>query len=229
MERWGRDFSQVRIYPEKLRRLARAKFEERGRPFRRGPGSRPLVFVVNMGDLFHPDVPDDFIVEAIRVMAQRDDVDWLVLTKRVDRMLYFDRVWTNGGFPPNVWPGATMETQKMANQRAPLFMRVRASVRWLSLEPMLEPIELFDVDGVISQEMVRYDLRELCYPADHIDWIVVGAESGPNRRPFDEDWARRVRDDCLAAGVPFFYKQGSHRFPGRNDVLDGRTWKQFPR
>jgi protein gp37 len=220
--RQGRDFSVVRVYPEKLHRLAKAKFEEKGVPFRRGPGSRPIAFPVDLGDLFHPDVPDGFILEAFRVMRERRDVDWAILTKRVERMVEFEQVHLRYGFPPNIWPGVTMENQRRADELAPALLRVRAAVRWVSIEPMLGPIGL-------KKAWLYYN----CSPPGEeswngLDWVVLGAESGSKRRRFDENWACQVRDDCQTAGVPFFYKQGSHLQPGRNDELDGRRWKEFP-
>ena len=230
--RQGRDFSKVQLYPEKLRRLAKARFEENGVPFRRGSGGRPIAFPVDLGDLFHPEVPDEFILEALQVMARRDDVDWAVLTKRAERLAYFDLLHLTEGFPPNVWVGVTVENQKRANERIPLLLKVRAAVRWLSLEPMLEPIDLvlsIFVPDVWDRLHPDHDcLLAASLHRSGLHWIVLGAESGPNRRPFDLDWARQVRDDCQTAGVPFLYKQGSHHYPGRNDELDGRRWKEFP-
>jgi protein gp37 len=83
--RQGRDFSKIRLYPEKLHRLGRTKFEENGVLFRRGPGSRPIVFPVDLGDIMHADVPQSFISDALNLMAGRDEVDWLILTKRSRR------------------------------------------------------------------------------------------------------------------------------------------------
>lgn len=241
--RQGRDFSEVRLYHEKLDRLSNAVFEENGAPFRRGPGSRPIAFPVDLGDLFHPAVPDEFILDALRLMAGRCDVDWAILTKRVERMAEFDRRHLRNGFPSNIWVGVTVENQKRADERVRKLLRVRATVRWVSLEPMLGPVDLGcipyqgDTQYYLDVLRGRYSTSPSGYgnifafglaSLNKVSWVVVGAESGPNRRPFDLDWARQVRDDCLAANVPFFYKQGSHLYPGRNDKLDGRRWKEFP-
>ena len=221
--RQGRDFSKVQLYPEKLRRLARARFEEKGIPFRRGPGSpqslglrtkgRPIAFPVDMGDLFHPDVPDEFTLEALQVMARRDDVDWAVLTKRVERVIEFERIHLSrvqrsfqrqpliSGFPSNVWIGVTVENQKRADERIPLLLKVRAAVRWVSVEPMLEPIDLSKylcLSWAMCELKRWYHTGEFEPPDDSIppapkdgvrliDWVIVGAESGPDRRPFDLD------------------------------------------
>jgi protein gp37 len=226
MERAGRDFSRVQLYPDKLQRLAGTRFEENGAPFRRGAGSRPIVFTVDMGDLFHRDVPDGFILQAVGVMAQRDDVDWVVLTKRVERLAHFDRQYLQEGFPPNVWPMTTAENQRGADERLPHLLRVRARVHGVSVEPMLEAVDLLrDEVGFLRDDTWRGGITYL----EQLDWVIVGAESGPRRRPFGLGWARRMRDDCLAVGTPFFYKQGSNLFPGRDDEMDGREWKEFPR
>jgi protein gp37 len=252
--RQGRDFSEVRLYPDKLKRLATARFEEKGTPFRRGPGSRPIIFPIDLSDFFHEAVPDEFRLQAIEVMASRSDADWLILTKRAGEMLVFSNRYFAAGWPSNLWPGVTVENNATL-WRASVLLAVRAKTRWISLEPMLESISLENLLGVWT-DGAAYQPR----PHDKIDltkphaglpryahlytaaakpkgaflikrqlaWVVLGAESGPKRRPFDLDGARSVRDQCQAAGVPFFYKQGSHRFPGRNDVLDGQKWKQFP-
>ena len=134
-DRYGRDFSKVTLYPEKLARLLNTKFSTAD--LRRGTSSRPMVFVVDLGDLGHPDVPTDFIQEAMRVMAARDDVNWQVLTKRPERFVDMYREW-----PENVWFGVTVENQRRADERIPLLLQIPAKVRFLSCEPLLEPINL---------------------------------------------------------------------------------------
>jgi protein gp37 len=214
--RQGRDFSAVRLYPEKLRRLKKTKFEENGVPFRRGPGSRPIVFPCDLSDLFHPDVPDAFILEAVRVMGQRDDVDWAVLTKRVERLAHFDLASLHDGFPPNVWIGATVENQERADERIPILLKVRAGVHWLSMEPLLEAVD------------IRRALSCAKPPWNRLSWAVVGAESGAHRRPFDAAWAKRIYEDCRAANVPFFGKQDSGFRPGAPLLIDRQEIKEFP-
>ncbi len=206
--RQGRDFAKIRLYPDKLRRLAQARFEPKGEPFRRGPGSRPLAFVVDLGDLFHGGVPDEFVLEALQVMAGRPDVDWQILTKRALSALSFQAVY-GGDIWGHAWLGFTGENQRRFDERAAAFEHVQATVRFASVEPMLGPVRLGRA-------------------AEWLDWVIVGAESGNRRRPFELDWARSLRDECIEAGIPFFFKQGSHRWPGRLDRLDGREWKQYP-
>jgi len=187
----------------KLTRLGRARFPVDDR--RRGPGSRPMCFVVDMGDLFHPRVPDDFVMQALATMTARCDVDWQVLTKRPARLaaLWGDVV----PWPSHVWVGVTCETQATARERLPYLREVPATVRYVSAEPLLEPMTL-DLTG--------------------ISWVICGGESGPGRRPFDKAWARDLGGQCAKAGIPFFYKQGTALRPGRDCILDGEEVKQWP-
>ena len=136
-----------------------------------------------------------------------------------------------------------MENQQRADQRIPLLFSTGAEVRWVSIEPMLGSVALasylYERCGYCRGTLPalrRPDDERVCgrpywgktNRVPKLDWVIVGAESGPDRRPFDPDWARAVRGDCLEAGVPFLYKQGSHLYPGRRRELDGREWKQFP-
>ena len=113
-------------------------------------------------------------------------------------------------WPSNVWAMATVENQRRADERISLLKQVPAAVRGLSLEPMLGPIVLPD-------------------DPTGIHCVIVGGESGANRRPFNPAWARGVRDWCIERGVSFFYKQGSYLWPGRDDMLNGRNWTEIPR
>lgn len=108
---------------------------------------------------------------------------------------------------PNVWLGVTAENQEMADRRIPILREIPAALRFVSVEPMLEPVRL-DLMG--------------------IDWVICGGESGPKRRPFDLAWARDLRDQCQEAGVPFFYKQGSGLRPGEDHLLDGQVIQECP-
>jgi protein gp37 len=197
-ERGGRDFSRVTVYPRKLAALARADFRTDGVPFRRGPGSRPLAFAVDLGDLLHPEVPEAFVRQAFAVMAGRSDVDFQVLTKR-PRPLPFP-------VPGNVWLGVSVENERHLD-RLEVLRGIPAAVRFVSFEPLLGP--------------VRPDLAG-------ISWVIVGGESGEGRRAFDKRWALELRDQCAASGVAFFFKQGSGLWPGADDLLDGVKCKAFP-
>lgn len=196
-------------------------------------------FVCSMSDLFHEDVPDDFILRVWRTMDDCPQHTFLVLTKRPSRMLSFvgRRLWRKrwgdwrkrwgelttckvdsrvcGITLPNVWPGVSIENQTAANKRIPLLLQTPAAVHFVSLEPLLGPVNLYPrrwlnpyperftngFDAHTAQP--RY--RDVERPK--LNWIVVGGESGPGARPMDPQWARDIRDQCQAAGVPFFFKQ----------------------
>jgi protein gp37 len=158
-----------------------------------------------MSDLFHEAVPEDFIRRVFDVMGIARRHVFQILTKRSDRLaaLAPSLTWT-----PNIWQGVSVENQSCLD-RVRNLQRGPAAVRFLSIEPLLGPI------------------REL--PLAGVHWVIVGGESGGGRRPMDPEWARCVRDQCLAAGVPFFFKQWGGRTPksgGRE--LDGRTWDDMP-
>lgn len=226
-DRGGRDFSKITLYPDKLRRLAAARFEANGTPFRRGPGSRPLIFPVDLGDHFHNDVPADYLFQALDTYTARDDADWLVLTKRVHRMVDVISRWLNmrglDELPGHIWPGVTVENNA-ALWRVDHLMDVPSQSRWLSIEPILEEIDT----RVLLDQMFQYYSN---VPGTlGVCWIIAGAESGPHRRNFDVQWIRELRELRRRVGpaLAFYYKQGSHQFPGRDDELDGRKWKEIP-
>ena len=166
------------------------------------------VFVNSMSDLFHKDVPDDYIARVFAVMALAPQHTFQVLTKRPGRMRsllsseqFESAVFLategrfEGCFPwplPNVWLGTSVENQKWADVRIPLLLDTPAAIRFLSCEPLLGPIDLFawNIDR-----------------GTRVDWVIVGGESGPHARPMHPDWARQLRDDCLTAGTPFHFKQ----------------------
>lgn len=163
-----------------------------------------LVFVNSMSDLFHPKVPTAFIQAVFEVMATAERHTFQVLTKRPKRAAVLTDAlpWS-----PNVWLGTSVEQQDYISRINDL-RRTDAAVRFLSLEPLLGPLEL--------------DL-------DRIGWVIAGGESGPGARPVNVEWIRSIRDQCSAARVPFFFKQWGGRTPkagGRE--LDGRTWDQMP-
>ena len=166
------------------------------------------VFVNSMSDLFHKDVPDDYIARVFAVVALAPQHTFQVLTKRPGRMRsllsseqFESAVFLategrfEGCFPwplPNVWLGTSVENQKWADVRIPLLLDTPAAIRFLSCEPLLGPIDLFAWN--IDRGM-------------RVDWVIVGGESGPHARPMHPDWARQLRDDCLTAGIPFHFKQ----------------------
>lgn len=169
------------------------------------------IFVNSMSDLFHADIPEAFVRRVFDVMIAQDQHIYQVLTKRPARAAAFFHRHTDllrdGMTSPQFWLGTSIENQDV-DYRVRHLKQVPAEVRFLSCEPLLGPLDL-DLDG--------------------IHWVIVGGESGPQRRPMDLGWARGIRDQCLRAGVPFFFKQVGGRTPkagGR--LLDGRTWDEFP-
>jgi protein gp37 len=163
------------------------------------------IFVNSMSDLFHQDVPDEFVLRVFDVMGRAHWHRFQVLTKRPERLLTLD---PDLPWRPNVWMGVSVENARYRG-RIDLLRRTGAAVKFLSLEPLLGPLPGLDLNG--------------------IDWAIVGGESGPGARPVDPAWVRDIRDQCQAAGVAFFFKQwgGVHRKrTGR--LLDGRTWDEMP-
>ena len=165
-----------------------------------------VIFVNSMSDLFHEDVPLEFIRRVFEVMREADWHVFQVLTKRAERLAECagEIAW-----PANVWMGVSVENEDYL-RRVDLLRRTPAAVKFLSLEPLLGPVPGLDLAG--------------------IDWVIVGGESGPGARPMREEWALEVRDKCLAAGVPFFFKQwGGTNKKKAGKVLEGRTWEEMPR
>ena len=164
-----------------------------------------MVFVNSMSDLFHPDVPTDFISAVFETMGRASWHTFQILTKRSERLLEFadSLPWFE-----NIWMGVSVENQKYVH-RVRHLKNVPASVRFLSVEPLLGPISRLPLSG--------------------IDWVIVGGESGPRCRPMDPGWARQIRDRCIAYGVPFFFKQwGGTRKKETGRILDGVTWNEMP-
>ena len=201
------------------------------------------VFVCSMGDLFHEDVPDDFINQVIDVMGYEKKTarhTFLVLTKRVDRMVNLLKgigprpkpEWISWRAPdetPNIIWGVSVEDQNTADERIPILLQAPAARRFVSVEPQLAPVDLTCITP-IRVDRGLYGQNVLDQKYQSIDWVICGCESGPNRRPFDNDWARSLRDQCQSANVPFFFKQGRDE---KNRVvhmpeLDGRVWDQMP-
>ena len=164
-----------------------------------------LIFVNSMSDLFHADVPDEYIQKVFAVMRRASWHRFQVLTKRAERLAAMD---AGLDWPENVWMGVSVENAPYL-PRVDLLRMTRACTRFLSLEPLLGPLH-------------ELDLRE-------IDWVIVGGESGPGSRPMDAVWVRDIRDRCKDAGVPFFFKQwGGSNKKKTGRVLDGQTWDAMP-
>ena len=203
--------------------------------------TRPrLVFVNSMSDLFHGDVPPEYVRQVFDVMARADRHTFQVLTKRPGRMRSLLTVWGQDGWtpPPNVWLGVSAEDQKTADLRIPVLMETPAAVRFVSAEPLLGPLRLNRLHSVCPVH--DFDGGFCTGPCPHVripDWVIVGGESGPHARPMDEVDALNLWHDCQAAGIPFLFKQwGEHDADGvrvgkkaAGRVFRGQTWDEYPR
>jgi protein gp37 len=164
-----------------------------------------MIFVNSMSDLFHHDVPLEFIQKVLRVMHCASWHTFQVLTKRSERLLELN---PEIDWPSNVWMGVSVEN-KDYTFRIDHLRQTDAHVRFLSLEPLLGPLP-------------NLDLHE-------IHWVIVGGESGPGARALKKEWVVDIRDQCLAAQVPFFFKQwGGFNKKQAGRILEGRTWDEKP-
>jgi len=163
------------------------------------------IFVNSMSDLFHRDVPDDYIRQVFDVMVRADWHTFQVLTKRSERL---SRIGQTLPWPSHIWIGVSVENAQYT-WRMDHVRKVPALVRFVSAEPLIGPLPDINLDG--------------------IHWLITGGESGYGHRPCNPEWIRAIRDQCQAAGVAFFHKQWGGRTPklgGRS--LDGRTWDEYP-
>jgi protein gp37 len=163
------------------------------------------IFVNSMSDLFHDDVPLDFVQKVFAVMAKTPQHTYQVLTKRAERLsaLSGKLRWT-----PNIWMGVSVENEDYW-WRVDHLRRVRAHVRFVSLEPLLGPLKTLDFNG--------------------IHWAIAGGESGPKARPVELEWVRNIRDACIEQGVAFHFKQwGGTNKKRTGRILDNRTWDDLP-
>ena len=166
------------------------------------------IFVNSLSDVFHREIPDEYLVEIWRVMVAAGWHTFQVLTKRPHRMAAaIARLGLS--LDPHIWLGVSVESQRVVDSRLPALVAVNTPSRFVSAEPLLSRISL------------KPWIPDL-------GWVIAGGESGAQRRPFKRDWARLLRDECADAGIPFFYKQGSAFRPGQDRDLDGRTWDRVP-
>lgn len=164
------------------------------------------IFVNSMSDLFHEAIPEKFIYQVFETMEKAHWHIFQVLTKRAERLA---ELAPRLPWPPNVWQGVSVENSRYT-WRIEHLLKVPSVVRFLSVEPLLGPISNLPLTG--------------------IDWVIVGGESGPNHRRMNPAWAKEIRDQCGAAGVPFFFKQwGGPTSKAGGRRLDGRIWNGMPR
>src|ERR1044072_5701937 len=163
------------------------------------------IFVNSMSDLFHRDVPTDYIHRVFGVMNRASHHRYQILTKRSQRLM---RLSPQLSWQPHIWMGVSVESDAYTF-RIDHLRQTHAHVKFLSLEPLLGPLKDLNLGG--------------------IDWVIVGGESGPQARAMRSEWLLDIRDQCLAAQVPFFFKQwGGTRKKAAGRELDGRTWDQMP-
>jgi len=196
---------------------------------------RRLVFVCSMGDLFHPAVKYEWIDKIFDVVVASPQHRFLFLTKRpftmadyIEKFLTKVKAFDVDFWMQNIWLGVTTENQGMAAARIPVMLSIPAAVHFVSLEPLLGPINL-------KKNILQ-----------GLDWIICGGESGPGARPIHPEWVRKIRDDCLQAKKPFFFKQWGDKpdpaafdephglinarmeIPKRGHILDGEVWQEYP-
>lgn len=278
---YGRKFTDVALHYERLKQPLAWK--------------KPcMIFVNSMSDLFHEDVPDEFIDQVFGVMTISPWHTYQVLTKRpmrAQKYLSANRqnilrdlnlqaaelpghtqhlndfsAWQEKNEPEvigfiehwplkNIWLGVSIEDQQTADERIPILLQTTAAVRWVSIEPLLGPVDLN------KRELLCREWRHGLTIGTYLDWVVVGGESGPKARPMHPEWARSIRDQCQATKVPFFFKQwgefGPESLVDDNDnrtinnacchiaergerlyrigkrkagrLLDGREWNEYPK
>ena len=164
-----------------------------------------IIFTASMGDLFHRDVPDSFLMKVFDVMTRANRHIYQILTKRSERLPELnDKIpWA-----PHIWMGVTVESA-VYKFRIEHLRKTGAHIKFLCMEPLLGPVPNLDLRG--------------------IQWVIVGGESGPSARPMKEEWAIGIRDQCLRAKVPFYFKQwGGANKKKTGRLLDGKIWDQTP-
>ena len=167
------------------------------------------VFVNSMSDLFGEFVPNDYLMQVFDVMRATPQHTYQVLTKRAERLWAWSRTQPWLARAKHIWLGVSVENRRHGLPRINHLRNATAACRFLSVEPLLESLGTVDLS--------------------RIDWVIVGGESGPGARTMHPAWAREVRDQCVAANVPFFFKQwGGVRKKKAGRTLDGRTWDEFP-
>lgn len=191
------------------------------------------IFVCSMGDLFHADVHVAWIDQILNVIHECPQHIFMVLTKRPENIKHKLLSWYHNGerrtfawadvMPGNVWLGVTAENQKRADERIPILLDIPAAVRFVSVEPMLGPVSFS------HHWLGLCEKGSPCGEHGYLDWVICAPETGPGRRPYNIKWIRYLKNQCIAAGTPFFLK---HLFEGKKKIttpeLDGQKWTQKP-
>jgi len=203
------------------------------------------VFVCSMGDLFHSDVSPDFLLRVFGRMNAYKQHTFLVLTKRPDNALQFCQDYglipsrfgpspSGNVWPANVWAGVTAENQEMADERIPILLQIPAAVRFVSVEPILGPVDLRKIVLKPAEFPERGQPPVLinAFANDYrigVDWVICGGESGQKVRPMKLEWAESLHDQCKASGVFFFMKQMSGRTKAERESIPAHIdVQQFP-
>lgn len=235
---WGPGAPRRRTSPANWRKPI--QWNARHDAFFAAHGRRQRVFCASLADVFDNAVNVQWRYDLLRLIMDTPNLDWLLLTKRIGnaaamleqamRALTSGREgWADNHGLSNVWIGATIVNQAEADRDIPKLLATPAAVRFLSMEPLLGPVDLSAVSFTASPgyfgDALGWHHQPHCsrherYPA--VDWVIVGGESGPGARPMHPDWARSLRDQCAVAGVPFLFKQHGEWAPGSGDFGAGR-------
>lgn len=211
--------------------------------------TRPRVFCASLADWLDDEVPIQWLARLMELIVSTPHLDWLLLTKRPENwqtrinqvqclLNRGDRPsqtwavtldWLHGRSPKNVWIGTTAEDQPRANERIPYLLSIPARVRFLSCEPLLADINVTEIRDAEGYHYTPLTGAE--HPEPRIHWVICGGESCPKARPMHPDWARSLRDQCHAAGVPFFFKQWGEWAPcpiDGPDLVTDKVWIKGP-
>jgi protein gp37 len=192
------------------------------------------IFVCSMSDLFHENTIDGWIGQVLDIQRAAPQHTYIWLTKRPERMRSFiSGQFGHEGPGKNVWCGVTVCNQKEADKKIPVLLKIPATVRFISIEPMLGPIDISRALGLEWSDNLQMYLPEQIHTLGghpKLDWVIVGGESGPGARPMSLDWALSIRDQCKMSGTPFFFKQvGGVRKKPSDDLLDGIQYHEMPK
>lgn len=216
-----------------------------------------MIFVCSMSDLFHKDIPDDFIFDVLATVTKCPQHTFMILTKRPKRLAW---LWRHAKIDayPNLWLGVSVENQQTADERIPQLLATPAALHYLSLEPLLEEVDIKHYLHGCPEAYGNPDDPSWQQTMPSLSWVIAGAETDHGARPMHADQPRRIRDDCLDADIRFFFKgwgewaHSSQISPhctwdrvkkfiwpdgsfsvriGRNNtghLLDGREWREYP-
>lgn len=232
---YSKPFDQVTLQPEQLK-----KFDELARM------QKPqVVFVGNMCDLFHKDVPDDYIKDVMSKISGmwRSPHTFLILTKRAQRMHDFfefypflpsqeGRQYAMERYMPNVWLGVTAENQARADERIPYLLDTPAAHKWVSVEPMLGPVDVLKYNGTVADlnrcccEGPKKECNACPYDGPGFDLVIAGGESGKNARPASWSWFEDLYHSCRMAGVRYYHKQNGDDYDGHRIEIGADAYEQ---